>query len=118
MKAVLALSPYTQPFLVNGTLRGLATPVMYQGGTLDFGITPVIKKTEGAYDQSPEPKYLVIIDKAGHFASTDIGRKASRQPIVDYSVAFMNHYVEGRPADPLLSQVGPRVSLLRHPAEP
>ena len=118
VKAVLAMAPYTQPFLIHGTLRGLATPVMYQGGTHDFGITPAIKKTEGAYDQSPEPKYLVIIKKAGHFAWTDIGRAVSRAPIVDYSVAFMNHYVEGRPAEALLRQAGPRISLLRHPAEP
>lgn len=35
-KAVLALSPYTEPVLVHGTLGAVSGPVMYQGGTLDF----------------------------------------------------------------------------------
>ena len=54
VKAVLALSPYTQPFIVHGALSGLAAPVIYQGGTLDFSITPALDKAEGAYDQSPD----------------------------------------------------------------
>jgi predicted dienelactone hydrolase len=117
-KAVLALSPYSEPFIVHGTLAGLAVPVMYQGGTHDFGITPAIEKTQGAYDQSPEPKYLVVIDRAGHFSWTNIGRAMFRKPIVDYSVAFLNHYVKGQPAEPLLSQPGLGISLFRHPATP
>jgi pimeloyl-ACP methyl ester carboxylesterase len=98
VKAVLALSPYSQPFVVHGTLKDLAAPVMYQGGTRDFGITPAIEKMQGAYDQSPEPKYLVVISKAGHLAWTDIGRAVFRKPIVDYSVAFLNRYVKEQPA--------------------
>jgi len=50
VKAVLALSPYVQLFLVRRTLAGLGAPVMYQGGTLDFGITPALHKAMGAYD--------------------------------------------------------------------
>jgi pimeloyl-ACP methyl ester carboxylesterase len=118
VKAVLALSPYTQPFIVHGTLERLAVPVMYQGGTHDFGITPAIAKAQGAYDQSPEPKYLVVIDKAGHLAWTDLGRAVFRKPIVDYSVAFLNRYVKGQPAEPLLSQSGLGISLFRHPPTP
>jgi len=115
---VLALSPYSQPFIGRGTLHGLGVAVMYQGGTRDFGVTPALEKTEGAYDQSPEPKYLLLIDKAGHFAWTNIGRTVFRKPIVDYSVAFMNRYVKGQPAEPLLSQEQPGIALLRHPANP
>ncbi len=55
---------------------------MYQGGTLDFTITPALDKAEGAYDQSPEPKYLLVLDKATHLAWADIGWKTSRDPIV------------------------------------
>ncbi len=73
VKAVLGLSPYSQPFIVHGTLSGLAAPVMYQGGTLDFTIIPALDKAEGAYDQSPEPKYLLVLDKAAHLAWADIG---------------------------------------------
>ena len=55
VKAVLALSPYTQPYLVHETLGGLAAPVMYQGGTGDFGITPSLRREGGVYDASPSP---------------------------------------------------------------
>jgi pimeloyl-ACP methyl ester carboxylesterase len=71
VKAVLALSANVQPFLVRGTLAGLGAPVMYQGGTLDFGITPALHKAMGAYDLSPMPKYYVELKGAGHFAWTD-----------------------------------------------
>ncbi len=59
VRAVLALSPYSQPFLRAGTLRELAAPVMYQGGTLDFGTTPALDKAGGAFAASPAPKYFV-----------------------------------------------------------
>lgn len=59
VRAVLALSPYSQPFVQHHTLGGLDAPVMYQGGTRDFGVTPTLHKSAGAYDQSPAPKYYV-----------------------------------------------------------
>jgi predicted dienelactone hydrolase len=37
VKAVLALSPYCSPFLSKGQLASMNIPVMYQGGTRDFG---------------------------------------------------------------------------------
>ena len=116
VKAVLALSPYSQPFLQHGTLAGLSAPVMYQGGTLDFGTTPALQKTSGAYDQSPEPKYFVVFDKAGHFAWADVGIKAHRE-IVAYSLAFMDHYVKGEPAEPSLTKKSPGVALIRYASE-
>jgi predicted dienelactone hydrolase len=112
-KAVLALSPYSQPFIAHHALSGLSAPVMYQGGTRDFGITPAIQKTAGAYDQSPEPKYYVEFDKAGHFAWTDIGAIA-RKEIIAYSLAFMNHYVKGEPAEPLLTKPPPGFAVARY----
>jgi len=109
VKAVLALSPYSQPFLVHDLLGGLDAPVMYQGGTLDFGITPSLRKNSGAYSQSPTPKYYVEFDKAGHFAWTNLNPTAHHL-IVAYSLAFMNHYLKGEPADPLLTQTQPEVA--------
>ena len=116
VKAVLALSPYSQPFTKQNTLAGLAAPVMYQGGTRDFGITPTLRKSMGSYDQSPQPKYYVEFDGASHFAWTDIGRIAHSQ-IIAYSLAFMNHYVKGEPADPLLTHAGPGVADFRYTSE-
>jgi len=115
VKAVLAFSPYSQPFVEQGTLVGLSAPVMFQGGTLDFGTTPALQKTSGAYDQSPEPKYFVEFDKAGHFAWADAGITAHEE-IVAYSLAFMNHYVKGEPTPSLTKKI-PGVALMRYASE-
>ena len=115
-KAVLALSPYSQPFLVHKTLHELAAPVMYQGGTWDVGITPSLQKTSGGYDQSPKPKYFIEFGRAGHFIWTDL-RKDFHEEIAAYSIAFMNHYVRGEPAAPILTRAAPDVTLLRFASE-
>ena len=47
IKAVLALSPYNTPFIAKGDLGHMNVPVMYQGGTLDFGISPTVRRLEG-----------------------------------------------------------------------
>ncbi|HTF34822.1 MAG TPA: hypothetical protein VK714_14135 [Myxococcota bacterium] len=111
VKAVLALSPYSQPFIVHDSLGGLDMPVMYQGGTRDLGITPSLRKNAGAYEKSPRPKYYVEFDKAGHFAWTNLSETAHRL-IVAYSLAFMNHYVKGEPVDPILTHTQPGVARL------
>src|SRR6266849_2042229 len=93
VKAVLALSPYAAPFIWRKTLAGIGAPVMYQGGTRDYGITPFVNKGEGAYDQTPAPKYFVDFDDAGHFAWTNL-RGTYHAAIVDYSVAFLDRYLK------------------------
>ena len=65
VKAVLAYSPYTMPFVVKPRLAALGVPVMYQGGTRDFGITPVVGRPGGAYDLTAAPAYFVDFEKAG-----------------------------------------------------
>jgi predicted dienelactone hydrolase len=110
--AVLALSPYSQPFAVRRTLAGLAAPVMYQGGTRDLGITPGLKVEGGAYDQSPAPKYFVELDRAGHFEWTDI-RRGAHAAIVAYAVAFMNRHVRGMADDGTLAAAGKGVAAYR-----
>jgi predicted dienelactone hydrolase len=116
IKAVLALSPYTQPFVVHETLSGVSTPVMYQSGTWDFAIAPAIVKESGGYDQTPAPKYYVEFRRAGHFAWTDIPSSQHGQ-IVSYSLAFMNHYVKGEAPDPILTHPSEVVSTLRYASE-
>jgi predicted dienelactone hydrolase len=116
VKGVLALSPYVRPFVVRHTLAGLDAPVMYQGGTLDFGITPSVSKADGAYDLSPAPKYFVEMNWAGHFAWTDL-RDGVHEPIVAYSLAFLDRYVRGGPASPLLTQSTSAVAAFRYDIE-
>ena len=96
VKAILALSPYAAPFIANHTLHGLNAPVMYQGGTRDIGVTPFLNKGNGAYPQSPAPKYYVEFEGAGHFAWTDLNPQY-QTAIVDYSRAFLDRYLKGKP---------------------
>ena len=116
VKAVLALSPYSPPFLAHDTLGGLTAPVMYQGGTLDFGILPALRKNSGAFEQSPEPKYFVDFDGATHFVWTNLGL-GHRNEIVAYSIAFLDHYVRGERAAAVLTQRLPGVATFRYASE-
>jgi predicted dienelactone hydrolase len=106
VKAVLALSPYSNPFLPQHSLATLGVPVMYQGGTRDIGITPFIKRHGGAYDLTASPAYFVEFEKAGHFAWTDL--VADHQANIEYySLAFLNKYLKGdATADPTHKRPG------------
>ncbi|MCP6646057.1 hypothetical protein NL493_28325, partial [Klebsiella pneumoniae] len=73
-KAVVALSPYTSPFVRKGTLAKLRAPVMFQGGTKDNYITPTVSRPGGAYEQANSPKVFVNFEGAGHGAWTSLDR--------------------------------------------
>jgi predicted dienelactone hydrolase len=94
IKAVLALSPFNTPFLGKGDLGHMNVPVMYQGGTLDLGVTPTVRRMSGAYEKSSEPKYYVEFQGAGHLAWTDLNPRF--HAIIDrYSLAFFDRYLKG-----------------------
>ncbi len=115
VKAVLALSPYCEPYVRKGDLAHLNVPVMYQGGTLDIGITPTVRHPGGAYDLSGAPKYYVELKGAGHLAWTDLNRKY-QAIIAQYSVAFFDEYLKANHAalPPLIKKPYPRlISFLR-----
>jgi predicted dienelactone hydrolase len=116
VQAVLALSPYLTPFIRRRTLSQLTVPVMYQGGTLDLGITPNVRKPDGAYEQSPPPKYYVEFERADHLAWTD-GNRWRRGAIVAYSLAFLDHYVKHETAGPVLTHPDAQVAILRFSSE-
>jgi len=112
VKAVLALSPYGTPFIAQKTLANIHVPVMYQGGTLDTAITPYVKAPNGAYDQTPPPKYFVEFDGAGHLAWIDL--QTTYQSIISqYSVAFLDHAIKGKPFPKSLTGTGGQVSTFR-----
>jgi predicted dienelactone hydrolase len=115
VRAVLALSPYCQPFITHGTLSGVRVPVMYQGGTRDVGITPALKGPQGAYALTPDPKIFVEMEGAGHFSFSNLRHdQADVQALmVRYSVAFLDHHVMGAPLDPILTQPVAGVSTLQ-----
>jgi predicted dienelactone hydrolase len=108
VKAVLALSPYCAPLITKGDLGHLDVPAMYQGGTLDIGITPSVRRPGGAYDLTSAPKYYLEISGAGHFAWTNLN-KSYESLIDDYAVAFFDRYLQATTSpDPL-------AHLLDHP---
>jgi predicted dienelactone hydrolase len=98
-KAVLALSPFAAPFIVNKGLRKIHFPVMYQGGTKDTGITPALKKNGGGgYALTPAPKYFLEFQGAGHFAWTELER--GHQAIIQESaLAFFDKYLKEKPVE-------------------
>jgi len=99
VKAVLAVSPYCAPFILKGDLGHLDVPIMYQGGTLDIGISPYVRRPGGAYDLTSAPKYFLDLAGASHLAWTNLDK--SYQPIInDYAVAFFDRYLKGA-TDPL-----------------
>ncbi len=96
IKAILALSPYCQPFVINGDLANMGIPVMYQGGTRDFGITPTIKSSGGAYSKTPSPAYFVEFEKLGHFGWTNFNKNKGQRDLINYyCLAFLDRYVKG-----------------------
>jgi predicted dienelactone hydrolase len=112
VRAVLALSPYIEPFLEQGTMKDIFVPIMFQGGTADDGITPYVTRRGGGYESSPTPKYLVVFTGATHAAWGDRSWR-SHDNIVAYSIAFLDRYVRGLPASPALTTARPGVASIK-----
>lgn len=90
-KAVLALSPYIDPFIASRTLPKIGVPVMYEGGTRDEEITPTIRKK--GYAQTRAPKYYMELDGAGHFAWTEMSQ--DYQAVIEKTaLQFFDKYVK------------------------
>ena len=125
IKAAFLLSPYVAPFLSKGTLGSVHIPVMYQGGTRDFGITPTIKKKGGAYDSSNAPKFFEELEAAGHFDWTNkicfpYGsvqacnlESSMARTINEYGIAFFDHYLKGK-NEPILDHSNTELAEYRH----
>jgi predicted dienelactone hydrolase len=119
IRAVLALSPYIMPFQVKKTLGSIRIPLMYQGGTLDIGITPFLQGATGAYRNANPPAFFVELKRAGHFAWANCGgahttasclaTKINARLIDEYGIAFFDAYLKRRAA-PILSQKNPELA--------
>ena len=97
-KAVLALSPYTDPFIVHRTLAGIDAPVMYQTGTRDKDITPRLKQPAGAFSMTPAPRYFIEFEGADHYAWTELER-GYQSIIVKTASQFFDKYLKGEAID-------------------
>ena len=126
LRAVLAMSPYVMPFQVHKTLTGIRVPLMYQGGTLDVGITPFLVGPQGAYAEANSPAYFVELRKAGHLAWANCGRQhttsaclansANARLINEYGIAFFDRYLRDI-SQPLLTQKDPALAAYRYRVE-
>jgi dienelactone hydrolase len=112
VRAVLALAPYTTPFLVHGTLPDISTPVMYQTGVLDVGTTLALSKRNGTYEQTGGPKYLVEFSRAKH-SSWGNHRNAAQDAMLSYAAAFLDQYVRGSSRESVLTRKVAGVAELR-----
>jgi predicted dienelactone hydrolase len=99
-KAVLALAPFSAPFVDKGTLGKIAIPVMYMGGTKDRLIGPALVSQSFAMTRAP--KYLVMLDGAGHFAFTELSR-TYQATIAAYAIGFFDKSLRAKPV-PLLDR--------------
>jgi predicted dienelactone hydrolase len=116
VKAVLALSPYLEPFVAHGTLARLQVPVMYQGAVLDWGLTTRLEGPKGAYAMTAPPKFFAKLNDGTHLEWTNL--LCSGQPnvvaclkakpnatLIDrYGIEFLDHYLKGKPGAVLTSQ--------------
>jgi predicted dienelactone hydrolase len=103
--AVLALSPYTAPFVDKNRLSAIRIPVMYQGAQWDWGITPSLRGDRGAFGLSNPPKYYVELKGGGHFEWTNLAcgsdpvarclsSKSNPRLIDEYGIAFFDRYLK------------------------
>ncbi len=95
VKAVLGLSPYAIPFVMQHTLSNITIPVMYQGGTKDWLGKDILKK-DGLYEQTTAPKSCVIFTNANHLIWVDSGSDYYKYDVRDYSIAFFDYYLRGK----------------------
>ena len=110
-KAVVCFSPFTTPYLEHGSLQ-LRAPVMYQGGTEDDFITPPVARPGGTYDRTSKPKAFVEFEGALHTSWTILDPDYE-DLIADYTLAFLDHFVMGKAASPLMRSRPGGVSDLR-----
>lgn len=112
VRAVLALAPYAAPFVAHGTLADMTTPVMFQAGSLDDGITETIRRRGGAFDAVRGPKHLVEFRGARH-SSWGNRPNGAHDAMLRYAEAFLDRYVRGSDGESVLDSKLTGVTELR-----
>ena len=111
IKAVLALAPFSTPFVDKGTLRKITIPVMYMGGTKDRLIAP--DTVARSYAMTAAPKYLVMLQGGGHFAFTELSR-SYQATIATYAIGFFDKSLHTKPAPQLDRPASGQVARFDH----
>ena len=110
-KAVLALAPFSTPFVDKATLGKTTIPVMYMGGTRDRLIAP--DTVARSYAMTAAPKYLVMLKGAGHFAFTELSHRY-QATIAAYAIAFFDKSLQAKPAPQLDRPASGQVAQVLH----
>ena len=69
IRAALILSPYSLPYVDGSVLSEVRVPVMLQGGTRDWALTPFLP---AVYEKLRVPKYFLILNDASHLEWTNL----------------------------------------------
>jgi predicted dienelactone hydrolase len=127
VRAVLAMSPYVMPFQVKKTLGNVRVPLMYQGGTVDVGITPFLVGGKGAYAAANPPAYFVELRGAAHLAWSNcrderttegcLAQVENARLMDEYGIAFFNRYLKGI-EDPILERKNAELAAYRFKLKP
>lgn len=120
LKAVVLLSPYVQPYGPNGDLPHVKVPVMLQGGSFDFGITPFLPPI---YEKLAGPKVFLVLKFENHLGWTnlaslnsttrDIIKSGNPELIVQYTIAFLDHFLLESDQSKLLESQNKRLDSYR-----
>jgi hypothetical protein len=114
LKAVIALSPFVEPFVERGTLSRLGVPVMYQTAWLAWDKRRLEIENQACELTSP-PKYLVELKRVAQLDSewtnllclgqANVAACLQAQPnaaVIDrYVIAFLDRHLKGKPAEQL-----------------
>lgn len=116
IKAMVLLSPFAQPFDSTGNLRNVQVPILMQGGTLDFGITPFLPSI---YRQLGGPKTYLELKNETHFGwtnlislgktTTEAAANGNGELMVRYSIAHFDHHLRGLDRRPTLTTGDPKL---------
>jgi predicted dienelactone hydrolase len=124
VRAALLLSPFATPYLTQGDLGAIRAPVMLQGGTLDWGITPFLLPI---YDRLRTTKYFLVLKNETHFGwtnlislgktTTECVQQGNAELMARYSIAFFHRHLCETAQDAVLRKAHPRLESYRFSEE-
>ncbi len=116
IKVAILYSPFVHPFRENGDLGSVTIPVMMQGATFDIGISQYLLSI---YRRLECPRHYLILEGATHLVwtnlvsvrSTTVDCLEEENPclIVEYSIAFLDHFLLGQDRSEMLEADEPRL---------
>jgi predicted dienelactone hydrolase len=121
IKAAVLLSPFAQPYDVNGQLDKVTIPVMIQGGTLDWGISPFLPPV---YKKLPGAKSYLVLKNETHFGWTNLislGKTTTEavadgnaELIVRYTIAYFDQHLLEKDRAEVLKAKEPRLEIWKY----